>query len=113
MGAMSDVNGTFVILNVPPGKYTVRASIVGYTSTRVENVRVSIDLTTTVNPTDRGPGNPFRQAHYLLLNLAIGGHSGGDPSNTEFPTRYENDYVRVYQDGGPVTAPDIAGPTER
>lgn len=49
MGAMSDVNGTFVILNVPPDKYTVRASIVGYKTTRVENVRVSIDLTTTVN----------------------------------------------------------------
>ncbi len=41
--------------------------------------------------------NPFHQPHYILLNLAIGGQNGGDPSNTKFPTRYEVDYVRVYQ----------------
>lgn len=56
-----------------------------------------IDVTMTVNPTDRGPKNPFRQPHYLLINLAIGGNAGGDPSKTAFPTRYEIEYVRVYQ----------------
>ena len=60
----------------------------------------TIDVTQTINPTDRGPKNPFRQPHYLLLNLAIGGHSGGDPSDTPFPTRYEIEYVRVYQKSG-------------
>lgn len=43
--------------------------------------------------------NPFRQPHYMLLNLAIGGQNGGDPSNTSFPKRFEIDYVRVYQRG--------------
>jgi beta-glucanase (GH16 family) len=57
----------------------------------------TIDLSKTINPTDRGPKNPFRQPHYLLLNLAIGGTAGGDPSKTDFPTRYEIEYVRVYQ----------------
>lgn len=61
----------------------------------------TVDLTKTVNPTDRGPKNPFHQPHYLLLNLAIGGQSGGDPAETEFPTRYEIDYVRVYQKSTP------------
>lgn len=41
--------------------------------------------------------NPFRQPHYILLNLALGGDNGGDPSATSFPRRYEVDYVRVYQ----------------
>lgn len=41
--------------------------------------------------------NPFRQPHYMLLNLAIGGQNGGDPSNTAFPRKFEIDYVRVYQ----------------
>jgi len=41
--------------------------------------------------------NPFKQPHYILLNLAIGGDNGGDPSNSKFPNRYEIDYVRVYQ----------------
>jgi beta-glucanase (GH16 family) len=41
--------------------------------------------------------NPFMQPHYILLNLALGGDNGGDPSATQFPRRYEVDYVRVYQ----------------
>lgn len=52
-----------------------------------------IDLAKTVNPDGF---NPFHQAHYLLLNLAIGA-TGGDPTNTIFPLVYEVDYVRVYQ----------------
>ena len=41
--------------------------------------------------------NPFHQPQYLLLNLAVGGTQGGDPSKTAFPARFEVDYVRVYQ----------------
>ena len=41
--------------------------------------------------------NPFKQPHYMLLNLAIGGMNGGDPGNTSFPRLFEVDYVRVYQ----------------
>jgi len=41
--------------------------------------------------------SPFRQPHYMLVNLAIGGQNGGDPSGTTFPARYEVDYVRVFQ----------------
>ena len=41
--------------------------------------------------------NPFKQPHYLLLNLAIGGINGGDPAGTKFPNRFEVDYLRVYQ----------------
>ncbi len=55
-----------------------------------------IELEKTVN--DRGRGaNPFTEPHYILLNLALGGTRGGDPSDTEFPARFEVDYVRVYQ----------------
>ena len=54
-------------------------------------------LEDTFNPEGHPIPNPFRQPHYILLNLAIGGTSGGDPSGTEFPARYEIDYVRVYQ----------------
>lgn len=43
-------------------------------------------------------GNPFiNHPQYMLLNQAIGGRNGGDPSGTEFPVRYEIDWVRVYQ----------------
>ena len=56
----------------------------------------TIDLTQTINEDGQG-ANPFHEPHYILLNLAIGGKQGGDPSDTEFPSRYEIDYVRVYQ----------------
>jgi len=54
------------------------------------------ELKDTFNKDAEGK-NPFHQPHYLLLNLAIGGTSGGDPSTTDFPARFEVDYVRVYQ----------------
>jgi beta-glucanase (GH16 family) len=55
-----------------------------------------VELAQTVNRDGTGK-NPFMQPHYLLLNLAIGGDNGGDPSATQFPSKYEIDYVRVYQ----------------
>lgn len=41
--------------------------------------------------------NPFLQPHYIVVNLAIGGTAGGDPSRTAFPAYYQIDYIRVYQ----------------
>lgn len=55
-----------------------------------------VDLSTAVNQ-DGTNVNPFHQPHYLIVNLAIGGTAGGDPSTTTFPARYEIDYVRVYR----------------
>lgn len=52
------------------------------------------DLSQAANPDGT---NGFRQAHRILLNLAIGGSAGGDPSATTFPARLEIDYVRIYQ----------------
>lgn len=40
---------------------------------------------------------PFRQPHYLLVNLAVGGINGGDFTNDSFPSKYIIDYIRVYQ----------------
>jgi len=53
-------------------------------------------LSRTVNQ-DAAAANPFQQPQYLLLNLAVGGTQGGDPAKTDFPGRFEVDYVRVYQ----------------
>jgi len=45
-----------------------------------------------------GEPNPYvNKPQYLLLSQAIGGANGGDPSGTEFPIRFEVDYVRVYR----------------
>jgi len=61
-----------------------------------ERLLNTIDLQKTFNKDKQGR-NPFRQPHYIILNLAVGGESGGDPSNTKFPAKFEIDYVRVYR----------------
>ena len=70
-----------------------RGAIRLYVDDRLLN---TIELNKTVNR-DAGGANPFHEPHTLIVNLAIGGTSGGDPSDTAFPARYEIDYVRVYQ----------------
>jgi beta-glucanase (GH16 family) len=59
----------------------------------------SQDLTQTINPAPgaQTPENPFHSPAYILLNQAIGGTQGGDPSGTEFPVKFLVDYVRVWQ----------------
>lgn len=48
LGAATNLQGYYVILNVPPGNYEVVASIIGYTPARFKDVRVNIDLTTSL-----------------------------------------------------------------
>ncbi|MFN3637167.1 MAG: TonB-dependent receptor [Chloroherpetonaceae bacterium] len=45
LGAKTDFDGNYVILNVPPGVYEVRATYVGYQPKLVKNIKVSVDLT--------------------------------------------------------------------
>ncbi|WP_238596548.1 glycoside hydrolase family 16 protein [Abditibacterium utsteinense] len=54
------------------------------------------NLSETING-DAEAKNPFRAPHGVILNLAVGGQNGGDPSQTEFPARFEVDYLRIYQ----------------
>lgn len=49
LGANTDFDGYFVILNVPVGVYTVRASFIGFQEVAVENLRVSANITTDLN----------------------------------------------------------------
>ncbi|MBC8402585.1 MAG: TonB-dependent receptor [Candidatus Marinimicrobia bacterium] len=49
LGASTNQNGEFIILNVPPGEYTLKATMIGYGMVSVEKVLVSIDLTTMIN----------------------------------------------------------------
>ena len=56
----------------------------------------SQDLSKAVNAKNKDI-KPFHQPHYVLLDLAVGGDNGGDPSGTDFPARFEVDYVRIYQ----------------
>lgn len=48
LGASSDVQGNFTILNVPPGVVSVKISYIGYEPQLVTDVHIMLDLTTTL-----------------------------------------------------------------
>ena len=67
-----------------------------------QNIVLSVDgqqLNTTAlsSMLNSDGASPFKQKAYMIVNLAIGGQNGGDPSKTSFPKRYEVDYLRVFQ----------------
>jgi hypothetical protein len=49
VGSSTDMNGNYMIINVPPGVYSVRVSMIGYKTLITENVKLSVDMTTTLN----------------------------------------------------------------
>jgi outer membrane receptor protein involved in Fe transport len=48
MGAAVDMDGSFYIINVPPGPYILKVQMIGYADYVVENVQVSVNLTTFI-----------------------------------------------------------------
>lgn len=49
LGAATNPEGRYTILNVPAGTYSMRFTFIGYADHRVTDVRVEVDLTTTIN----------------------------------------------------------------
>ncbi|MDZ7374374.1 MAG: TonB-dependent receptor [candidate division KSB1 bacterium] len=49
MGAAADIQGDYIILNVPPGTYNLTASMIGYRQVTVTGVRVSVDRTVRID----------------------------------------------------------------
>ncbi len=48
-GAATSIDGEYIILNVQPGTYVLRARFLGYKDVTVSNVQVNVDLTTEIN----------------------------------------------------------------
>jgi outer membrane receptor protein involved in Fe transport len=48
-GALSQANGRYFVIGVPPGTYTISARRIGYATSEVSNVAVRIDATREVN----------------------------------------------------------------
>ncbi len=49
MGASTDEDGRYFIINVPPGTYSLQASFIGYKTVTKTGVRVQVEFTTEVN----------------------------------------------------------------
>ncbi len=50
-GGQTDARGQANIINIPPGSYTVRFSLVGYDEVSYENVRIQVGQTANISPT--------------------------------------------------------------
>ena len=48
-GAITNIDGYYTIINVRPGTYDLRASMIGFTTVVMQDVRVNLDQTTEVN----------------------------------------------------------------
>ncbi|MFQ6677081.1 MAG: TonB-dependent receptor domain-containing protein [Fidelibacterota bacterium] len=49
LGAATDINGHYFVLQIPPGIYEISASMIGYNEIVIQKVRIRIDLTSAVN----------------------------------------------------------------
>ncbi|MCK5033455.1 MAG: carboxypeptidase-like regulatory domain-containing protein, partial [Calditrichia bacterium] len=49
LGAATDLDGYYVILNLPPGKFTISAQFIGYSTSIIQEVRINIDQTTRLD----------------------------------------------------------------
>ncbi len=49
-GGQTNARGTAIIINIPPGSYTVRFSLIGYDTYTFQDVRIRVDQTTNLSP---------------------------------------------------------------
>ena len=49
MGAATDLNGYYFVLNVSPGTYSLKVLMIGYQVQTIQNVKVSVDMTTNID----------------------------------------------------------------
>jgi outer membrane receptor for ferrienterochelin and colicin len=49
LGASTDVNGEYVVLNIPPGLFNVKVSSIGYVSVVTQDVKIIVDQTTNLS----------------------------------------------------------------
>ncbi|MGQ9805770.1 MAG: TonB-dependent receptor [Chlorobiales bacterium] len=65
IGAVTDLEGNYTILNVPVGVYRVKASYIGYTDVIVEGVKITSNLTTRV---DFSLGTKAKQTDEIVVS---------------------------------------------
>jgi len=49
MGAASGLQGDFFIINIPPGQYALKITVIGYEALRLENLQVSVNRTSHID----------------------------------------------------------------
>lgn len=55
-GGQTNAKGTAIIINIPPGTYTVRFSLIGYDTVSYNDVRIQVDQTANLSPVMKKAG---------------------------------------------------------
>ncbi|HTX18284.1 MAG TPA: TonB-dependent receptor [Bacteroidota bacterium] len=71
LGAASDLNGEYFIINIPPGTYKVRASAIGYAPQTVDDVVVSADRTTQIDFSIVGQGVEMKVQEVIAVRPLV------------------------------------------
>ena len=64
---------------------------------RKEIMRLDLSVANPERTTWPNPFTSESKKFFLILNLAVGGSSGGDPSESDFPVKLEVDYVKYFR----------------
>ena len=49
LGGATDIDGNYYIINVPPGIFTLKATMIGFSAIKVQDVKVNVDKTTIID----------------------------------------------------------------
>ncbi|MDD3144010.1 MAG: carboxypeptidase regulatory-like domain-containing protein [Candidatus Cloacimonetes bacterium] len=55
-GGQTDAKGSKILINIPPGMYTVKVSLLGYDSITYNDVRIQVDQTASLSPVMKKAG---------------------------------------------------------
>lgn len=76
-GVQTDARGTGLIINIPPGTYTVKFSFVGHDDYVVNDARINVDSATTLNAVMRKTGTVLATTTVTAKQEAVDKTQGG------------------------------------
>jgi len=82
-GGQTNDRGTAIIINIPPGAYNVRFSLISYNDALYQDVRISVDQTTSLTPVMSRAGIQTETIRVVGEQTRVNTESGGTVRNIE------------------------------
>ncbi len=82
-GGQTNAKGTAIIINIPPGLYTVKFSLIGYDTVVFNDVRIIVDQTTNLTPTMNKSGFEMKAVTVTATEDKVDKNRVGSARNIE------------------------------
>ena len=82
-GGQTNAKGTAIIINIPPGLYTVKFSLIGYDTVVYNDVRIIVDQTTNLAPTMNKSGFEMKAVTVTATEDKVDKNRVGSARNIE------------------------------